>query len=640
MDLKTITMSGLFLIMSLIAVIPVESLASKPKQVPMRDFFKNPTEAGHSISPDGTKIALLKPWESRLNIFLREIKSTDSLESGANDKQLTQIKERDISRFFWKGNNTIIYSRDFGGDENYHLFSVNLKTGKTIDLTPYEKTRAMALHDLNDVSETDIVLAHNHRDPKVFDVYRVNVNTGAIQLVEKNPGQITGWVTDHTGQVRVALESEGSSKNVLYRDSEKSKFKKLFTFTYKEEFEPVTFSGDNKNILAISNMGRDKSALVEYNPRINKEARIIYQHPDVDVSSLHFSDKRKILIGAVFETWKTDIAFFDPYMEKIYNRAKALVGNYEILNMTSDKNEEKFIVRTYSDKSRGQIYYFDSKKDEFKKIATIAPWIPEEEMSEMKPISYKSRDGFIIHGYLTLPKGDKNKKWPLVVNPHGGPWARDVWGFNSQVQFLANRGYAVFQMNFRGSTGYGKRFLEASYKQWGKKMLDDVTDGVNWLIEQGYANKKKICIYGGSYGGYKTLAALAFTPDMYACGVDYVGVSNLLTFMKTIPPYWSTELERMYEMVGDPEKDKEQMMAVSPALHADKIKAPLLVVQGAKDPRVNKAESDQMVEALRKRGIEVPYLVKENEGHGFRNEENRFEFYDTMERFLSKHIGE
>lgn len=625
-------------LLGLLSFLPSFSEAAKTTAplVPMRDFFKNPQEAGHIISPDGAQVALLKPWESRMNIFLRSLKG----EATATDKQITEVKDRDISQFFWKGNNVIVFSRDFGGDENDHLFSANLKTGKIIDLTPFEKTKAKLLHDLDDVSENEILVVHNHRDAKVFDVYRINVLTGASVQVVQNPGAFTKWVTDHKGKVRVALEAEGSNTNLLYRDSESQKFRKLLSFTFKDEFDPKGFTADNRFILALSNLGRDKSSLVEYNPQANREQKIIYQHPDVDVSDIYFSKKRKILTHAQMMTWKIQKVFFDRSLEKVFNRVAEQILDQDVYNFNSDKNEEKFIFRTFSDRSLGRIYFYDVKKDELKKITDLAPWLAEEHMAEMKPIEYKSRDGLTIHGYLTLPKGDKNRRWPLVVNPHGGPWSRDVWRFNPQVQFLANRGYAVFQMNFRGSTSYGKKFLEASYKQWGKKMLDDVTDGVNWLIEKDIVNKKRICIYGGSYGGYKTLAALAFTPDFYACGVDYVGVSNLLTFMKTIPPYWTTELEKLYEMVGDPEKDKEQLIATSPALQAQKIKAPLLIVQGAKDPRVNKAESDQMVEALRKRGVEVPYLVKENEGHGFRNEENRFEFYETMEKFLAKHIGE
>jgi dipeptidyl aminopeptidase/acylaminoacyl peptidase len=259
-------------------------------------------------------------------------------------------------------------------------------------------------------------------------------------------------------------------------------------------------------------------------------------------------------------------------------------------------------------------------------------------MAEMKPIEYKTRDGLTIPGYLTLPKGAQAKNLPTIVLPHGGPWARDVWGYRPDVQFLANRGYAVLQMNFRGSTGYGKKFWSSSFKKWGREMQNDITDGVNYLVKEGITNKDKVGIYGGSYGGYAVLAGLAFTPDVYACGVDYVGVSNIFTLMETIPPYWAPMREMFYEMVGHPEKDKALLTAASPVFHAEKIKAPLMVVQGAKDPRVKKAESDQIVEALKKRGIDVPYIVKDNEGHGFRNEENKMEMYSKMESFLEQHL--
>ena len=257
----------------------------------------------------------------------------------------------------------------------------------------------------------------------------------------------------------------------------------------------------------------------------------------------------------------------------------------------------------------------------------------------MKPITYTARDGLTIHGYLTLPQGLKHKNLPVVVNPHGGPWYRDSWGFNPELQFLANRGYAVLQMNFRTSTGYGREFWEAGFKQWGLAIQDDISDGVQWLIEEGIADPERVGIYGGSYGGYCTLAGLAFTPDLYACGVDYVGISNIFTWLKGFPAYWKPLLDVMYEMIGDPEKDKDLLERGSPIFHVDKIKAPLFIAQGANDPRVPKAESDQMVEALKKRGIDVPYMVKENEGHGFQNEENRFDFYRAMEEFLGKYLG-
>jgi dipeptidyl aminopeptidase/acylaminoacyl peptidase len=399
------------------------------------------------------------------------------------------------------------------------------------------------------------------------------------------------------------------------------------------------FTYDNKFLYVISNLGRDKSAIAIYDVENSKEVNEIYSHPEVDVTNLISSDKRKIITGVSFTTAKRSYHFFDDERKKLQDELEAKLPGYEVVVANMNKNEDKVLVRTYSDKSRGAYYYYDLKTKEFFKLADVSPWLNENDLADQKPIQFKTRDGLTINGYLTLPKGVDPKNLPVVVNPHGGPWARDSWGFNPEVQFLANRGYAVLQLNFRGSTGYGKEFWEISFKQWGKTMQDDITDGVNWLIKEGIADSKRIGIYGGSYGGYATLAGLTFTPDLYACGVDYVGVSNLFTFMNSIPPYWKPYLEMLYEMVGHPETDKELLESASPVFHVDKIKVPLFIAQGANDPRVVKSESDQVVEALKKKGIDVPYMVKDNEGHGFRNEENRFDFYNAMEVFLGKHLG-
>jgi dipeptidyl aminopeptidase/acylaminoacyl peptidase len=320
-------------------------------------------------------------------------------------------------------------------------------------------------------------------------------------------------------------------------------------------------------------------------------------------------------------------------------RLRGRLPGYEVNLQSVTDDEQRFIVAAYNDRTPGARYVYDRKTDALVKMGDISPWLPESRMATMQPIKYQSRDGLTIHGYLTLPQG-KSKNLPCVVNPHGGPWARDVWGYSPEVQFLANRGYCVLQMNFRGSTGFGRAFWEASFKQWGLAMQDDITDGVQWLVQQGIADPKRIAIYGASYGGYATLSGVTKTPDLYAAAVNYVGVSNLFTFMNTIPPYWEPFRQQMYQMVGNPEDpaDKARMTATSPALNADKIRTPRLVAQGARDPRVNKAESDQIVQALRVRGVDVEYMVKDNEGHGFANEENRFEFYGAMERFLAKHL--
>jgi len=365
----------------------------------------------------------------------------------------------------------------------------------------------------------------------------------------------------------------------------------------------------------------------------------LFEHPEVDVSDLHYSKKRKVITSATYTTWKEERMFFDPEAERLYKTLEQKLPGYDVYVVSSNKAEDTFVVRTITDRSLGSFYLYDSNTGELKKLADRNPWLKEDQLAEMKPIEYKTRDGLTIHGYLTLPKGKTPKDLPIVVNPHGGPWSRDEWGFNPEVQFLANRGFGVLQMNFRGSTGYGRSFWEAGFRQWGLSMQDDITDGVKWLIDQGIADPKRVAIYGGSYGGYAVLDGLTKTPDLYAAGVDYVGVSNLFTFMKSVPPYWKPFLDMMYEMVGNPEKDKALFEQNSPALNAEKIKSPLFVAQGAKDPRVNINESNQIVEALKKRGIDVEYMVKENEGHGFQNEENRFSFYEAMETFLARYLN-
>ena len=346
-----------------------------------------------------------------------------------------------------------------------------------------------------------------------------------------------------------------------------------------------------------------------------------------------------MLTGVRYTEAKTSYVFFDEDRKELQKELEKRLTDVEVRISDFNKDETKVLVRTFTDKTRGKYFFYDRTTDEFLELADISPWLNEEHMSSMEPIEYTSRDGLTIHGYLTLPVGKRAKDLSVVINPHGGPWSRNHWGFNSEAQFLANRGYAVLQMNFRGSTGYGREFWESSFKEWGKAMQNDITDGVQWLIDDGIADPDRIAIYGGSYGGYATLAGVTFTPDLYACGVDYVGPSNIFTLLESFPPYWELYREMFFEMVGDPVDDKEMLEAVSPLFHVDNIKVPLLVAQGANDPRVKQAEADQIVAALEEKGIEYEYLLKEDEGHGFRNEENRFDFYRTMEKFLEKHIG-
>ncbi len=610
---------------------------TKPEEkaplVPVEDFFKNADKTGWQISPDGQYVSYRSPHLGHMNIYVR--KMTDTVGT-----PVTFDSVRNISQYQWKGNR-ILYLQDVGGDENFQLFSVSIDGKDQKALTPFPKVRTGILNDLRYVpgKEKEVMITLNKRDARFFDPYSINIETGEMKELYKNDKNLDSWYTDHNGVIRMAGKTDGVNTTLYYRATEADPFDSILTTNYKETFAPNFFTFDNKNIYVTTNIGRDKTVVVEYDLAAKKEIREIYGNPEYDVDGVDFSAKRKVLLSALFTSWKAEQHFLDKEAEADYNKMKEKFKGYEVAIYGNNNDEDKFIVWTGNDKLPSKFYFYDKKTGETKYLATGRPWLKEEDMATMKPIEYKSRDGLTIHGYLTLPKGYEAKNLPVIVNPHGGPWARDQWGFNNEGQFLANRGYAVLQMNFRGSTGYGKEFWLKGSKEWGKKMQDDITDGVNWLIKEGIADPKRVAIYGGSYGGYATLAGVTFTPDLYACAVDYVGVSNMFTFMNTIPPYWEPFKKQMYELVGDPAKDSALLAEASPALHVGNIKAPLFIAQGANDPRVNKAESDQVVEALKKRGVQVEYMVKNDEGHGFANENNRIDFYKAMEKFFDKYLS-
>lgn len=623
------------------------AVATAPAQraapvLPVKAFFANPPQTGFALSEGGRWLAWMQPAvgdggaQPRRNIFVQPL---DGMTLQGSPRQLSRESARDIAGFFWKGDETLVYVKDFGGDENYHVLAVQVGGGSVRDLTPYEGVRAEIVDDLQD-DPTHLLVAHNRRDKKVMDVYRVDVRTGEEVLVATNPGDIIAWSTDHAGRLRVAVRSDGVNQRILYRADENAEFKPIISTDFRTSVEPQFFDFDDVHLYALSNRGRDRSALVRIDPAHPDEETVLFEHPRVDLAAARYSRLRKVLTAAAYIEDKLERHYFDAQSEALMKRLQERFPGYEVSLQSMTRDETRYVVGTSSDRTRGARYLYDRRSDTLTVLAPADPALPESAMAPMQPVRYKARDGLEIPAYLTLPLGREPKNLACVINPHGGPWARDIWRFNPEVQFLANRGYCVLQMNFRGSTGFGRKFWEASFGQWGLAMQDDISDGVKWLVAQGIADPRRIGIYGGSYGGYATLAGVTFTPDLYAAAVDYVGVANLFTFMKTIPPYWEPVRQQMYAMVGNPDdpKDHARLEATSPVMHADRIKAPLLVAQGARDPRVNKAESDQMVEALRRRGVEVAYMVKDNEGHGFHNEENRFDFYGAMETFFGRYL--
>lgn len=611
-----------------------QEVKSEPiPEISVEDFFKNSEKRTFRLSPNGEYISYMAPYNNRMNIHVKKF-SSDSV------VRITSVEDRDISGYFWASNDRLVYIRDKGGNENFHLFSVTKDGTDEKDLTPFEEVRVQIIDDLEE-NKDEMIIGMNKRNPRVFDPYRININSGEMKLLYENPGNIIGWQTDHDGKLRLAFTTNGVDQTILHRENDNKPFKEVITTNFRQTLDIQFFEFDNSPVVyAISNLGRDKAAVVKYDLNEKKEIDELFKSDEVDITGISYSKKRKVPTVINYTTARLNREFLDKDYESIFDKLRSELGtNNEYYITSTNKDEDKYLVYVGNDKTRGAYYYYDMKSQEIKHLADLSPWIKSEYMAEMKPIKYTSRDGLTIHGYLTLPVGIEAKNLPVVINPHGGPWARDIWGYNPEVQLLANRGYAVLQMNFRGSTGYGKEFWESSFKQWGQTMQNDITDGVKWLIEEEIADPDRVAIYGGSYGGYATLAGITNTPELYAAAVDYVGVSNLFTFMETIPPYWEPMKKMLYEMVGDPStKDSVMMKANSPVFNVEKIKAALFIAQGANDPRVKQAESDQMVEALKKNGVTVQYMLKENEGHGFHNEENRFDFYNAMMKFLDENL--
>ena len=600
------------------------------RRIPVADFFKTPEKAAFLISPDGRYISYLKPYKDRLNIFVQTI-------DGKNITRLTSDTSQNIAYYFWASNNEILYLKSRGAEGDPGLFAVKKDGSDTRKLITYQNSKISLITNSKAYND-QILIGLNNRDSTVFDAYRLDIQNGKLSLLVRNPGNITEYYADSAGKLRLAITSDGVDETLIYRNSESGDFRPVMRNNFKTSINVLGFSKDSC-IYILSNQNRDKKALVELNCNTGKEHREIYSHPQVDVTEGAFSASKNKMIFVGYETWKKERHFLDSDFKAMYKRLEILLPNTEIKVTDQDSAERKFIIRTYTDRNPGTYYLYTLADNNLLKLGDVNSLVNESEMAPMKPISYKTRDGLTINGYLTLPLGETKNNLPVVVMPHGGPSYRNTWGYNAEVQFLANRGFAVFQMNFRGSTGYGKAFWIAGFKEWGGKIQDDITDGTKWLISEGIADPNRIAIYGSSFGGFSALHGLCFNPGLYSCGASYSGLTNLFTYLKGIPPYYKPYQQMYFEMVGNPETDADYFRNTSPVFHTDKIKVPVLIAQGTKDPRVNVNETNQFVKELKKQNIPVTYILKEDESHYFKKPENKIEFYQQLEKFLESNLN-
>lgn len=624
-----------------------EAAGQPPALIPREVLFGNPERAGAQISPDGKLLAYLAPSNGVLNVWVRTAGKAD-------DRVLTSDAKRGIQVYLWQADSKhILYIQDKDGDENWHVYQTDLESKATRDLTPVAGVQAQIV--AHDHRFPNLLLAAlNIRDQRLHDVYRIDLTAATMAIDTENPGDVIGWNADNALQVRAATAATPDGGSVIrVREHSTAPWRTFQTWGPDETFGGVvSFSPDNKALLLISSVGANASRLIEADVA-GGAIRVIAEDPQYDVGGALVHPKTNQLQAVQFVRARSEWIAIDKTIEADL-QALRQVRKGDLVIANRDLNDTTWLVSYVEDDAPIYSYTYDRATKKATLLFSNRPRLEQYTLAEMKPVSFKARDGLTLHGYLTLPVGPVGpvsplnplsnaakapNALPMVLNVHGGPWARDVWGWNPEVQWLANRGYAVLQVNFRGSTGYGKAFLNAGDREWGAKMHHDLLDAKAWAVSQGHVDPKRVCIYGGSYGGYAVLAALAFTPDEFACGVDIVGPSNIVTLIRSIPPYWAPLKAVFDKRVGNIEKEEEFLETRSPLFKADAIKAPLLIAQGANDPRVKQAESDQIVEAMRKNQKPVDYLVFPDEGHGFARPENRLKFYAAAEAFLAKYLG-
>ena len=609
-----------------------QSATQLPPLIPRETLFGNPERTRPQLSPDGQYLAYIAPDEKNvLQVWLRTVGQED-------DRQLTDDKKRGIRMYFWTYKaQQLIYLQDSDGDENFHLYSVNIESDIVRDLTPFQGVKAQPV-DLDPEFPDEVLVGLNLTDRQKFDVYRINLNNGAVEFDTDNPGNVVSWTADATFQVRAATAAtpDGGSE-LLFRETVDKPWETVRHWGPDDEGGAVSFSADGKTLYIIGSHDANAQRLIALD-LATREETVMAEDEQYDVGGILIHPTTRVIQAVSFYKDKVQWQVLDqsiaPDFEAI---TQVREGEFGVTNRTLA--DDTWLVAYTTDDGPVYYYSYDRESKSSTLLFSNQPELEELSLASMQPISYEARDGLTIHGYLTTPVGLEPKNLPTVLLVHGGPWARDNWGYSPIVQWLANRGYAVLQVDFRGSTGYGKAFLNAGNRQWAAAMHDDLIDAVQWLVEQGIADPDKVAIMGGSYGGYATLVGLTFTPEVFTAGVDIVGPSNLVTLMQSIPPYWAPMLASMYHRVGNLETEEEFLKSRSPLFFVDRIQKPLLIGQGANDPRVKQAESEQIVEAMKQANKPVEYVLYTDEGHGFARPENRLHFFAIAEAFLAKYLG-
>jgi dipeptidyl aminopeptidase/acylaminoacyl peptidase len=606
--------------------------------IPRQVLFGNPERLSPRISPDGTRLAWIAPHEGVLNVWIAPADAEAGVDWAAA-QVVTDDTDRGIRMFAWAHDGRhLLYLQDTGGDENWRLHDVDLETMQRRDLTPFDGVQARVFA-MERKFPTEVLIALNRDNPELHDVYRLDLVTGQLAKEVENPGFI-GWIADAQLAVRgAAAPQPDGSLVVLVRDTAEADWRELLTVPADDALtsDAIGFSEDGSSLLATSSVGANTGRLVRIDVATGAE-EVLAADPEADVSGVRLHpDTREPQIVA-FEKDRSQYLVLDPSVAGDLAAIRALHPG-DPMFVGADDSDATWLVGFTNDSGAIPFFAYDRASKTGRFLFEHQPALSRYELAPMEPFSFTARDGLTVHGYATFPPGADRSALPMVLNVHGGPWARDSWGFDPEAQWLANRGYLCVQVNYRGSTGYGKAFVNAGDREWGGKMQDDLTDAVAFAIEQGWADPARVAIYGGSYGGYAALAGAAFTPDVYRCAVDIVGPSNLKTLIETIPPYWAPMIAQFHLRVGDPAKDADFLWSRSPLSRVRDIRIPLLIAQGANDPRVKQAESEQIVAALQEAGIDHEYLLFPDEGHGFAKPGNRLRFYAAAERFLARHLG-